>query len=194
MKGIFLDTETNGLDWTRHQILEIAFVLIHLGTGEEIDSYASLVQINETDWAKSDPSSLKYTGITWEDTLQGKPITVIQKEITQMFKTHALRKGEAAFICQNPTFDRIFFSHLIATNLQEQMNLPYNWLDLASMHFALQIKHGTNPNDISLSKDGIASYFRLPPEQKPHRALNGVRHLLACYKQAVGFPLENIRS
>lgn len=188
MKGIFLDTETNGLDWTRHQILEIAFILVNLGTGETIDSYSSLVQVSETDWAKSDPVSLKFTGITWKDTLQGKPTTTIQKEITQMFKTHNIRKGKAVFICQNPTFDRLFFANILSVELQDRLDLPYNWLDLASMYFAEQIKSGINPDNISLSKDSIATFFGLPREEKPHRALQGVRHLLACYEQVLGFP------
>lgn len=188
MKGIFLDTETNGLDWTRHQILEIAFIIVNLATGEEIDSYASLIQLSEVDWARSDPASLKFTGITWEDTQQGNPIQVIQKEITQIFKVHNIRKGKAAFICQNPAFDRLFFANILSTELQEQLDLPYNWLDLASMFFAKQVERGVNPSDISLSKDAIASFYKLRPEAKPHRALAGVKHLLACYEKVIGFP------
>jgi DNA polymerase-3 subunit epsilon/oligoribonuclease len=36
--------------------------------------------------------------------------------------------------------------------------------------------------EMSLSKDAIAARLGLPPEEKPHRALNGVAHLLACYR------------
>jgi DNA polymerase-3 subunit epsilon/oligoribonuclease len=43
------------------------------------------------------------------------------------------------------------------------------------------------PWETGLSKDKIASAFKLPSEEKPHRAMNGVNHLIVCYKAVVGF-------
>jgi len=37
------------------------------------------------------------------------------------------------------------------------------------------------PVEISLSKDEIAKRYQLPPEKRPHRAKNGVDHLIVCY-------------
>lgn len=39
----------------------------------------------------------------------------------------------------------------------------------------------------SLSKDAIAATYGLLPEQKPHRAMRGVEHLIMCYAQVVGW-------
>ncbi len=51
--------------------------------------------------------------------------------------------------------------------------------------FSRQANH-QNINYLELSKDKIAKFYNLPPEEKPHRALRGVEHLIECYKAAVG--------
>ena len=40
---------------------------------------------------------------------------------------------------------------------------------------------------MNLSKNAIAQRFQLPIEETPHSALNGVNHLLLCYRTVVGF-------
>jgi len=188
VKGVFLDTETNGLNWTKHTILEIAFRILELSSGEELAQYSSFIHIEEGAWKKSSPASLKFTGIQWEEVKDAPQKETVKKEIIKIFKTHKIKRGEAVFICQNPTFDRIFFSHLIETELQERYCIPYNWLDLASMFWAKQVASKTPLHLIELSKDKIAKLYNIPPEAMPHKALNGVDHLIACYEKVVGFP------
>jgi len=188
MKGIFLDTETNGLDWTKHQVLEIAIILVDLSNGKKIDEYASLIQISTHNWSKSDPESLKFTGITFDEVQMGKPKKLVQQELLHFFQSNGLKRGKALFICQNPSFDRIFFNSLIEVATQESLYFPYNWLDLASMFWCNQVKKGYPIDQIGLSKDRIAHFFKIGPEKKPHRALAGVSHLIECYEKVVGFP------
>ncbi|PCI92411.1 hypothetical protein COB11_07425, partial [Candidatus Aerophobetes bacterium] len=45
MLGIFLDTEASGLDAKKHKILEVAFKIVDLSTGEVQDNYESLGQL-----------------------------------------------------------------------------------------------------------------------------------------------------
>ena len=52
-------------------------------------------------------------------------------------------------------------------------------------------KEGPLPWEIGFSKDLIAQHHNLPSEEKPHRAMNGVNHLLLCYQAVVGFPANN---
>ena len=188
MKGIFLDTETNGLDWERHSILEIAFVICDLNSGKRIETFSSLIKPTEDEWARGDPISLEFTGITKSEVERGLEKARAQKEIITIFKSHGIERGSSLFICQNPAFDRLFFSKLIPVTLQENILLPYNWLDLASMYWAKQIEEGADLDQIGLSKDRIARHYKVPPEARPHRALNGVEHLLLCYERVVGFP------
>jgi DNA polymerase-3 subunit epsilon/oligoribonuclease len=109
--------------------------------------------------------------------------------LVQRNKVH---RKTAVFICQNPSFDRIFFSQLISPEIQEKFNWPYYWLDFASMYWAEAIRVGKQkeeklPWNTGFSKDKIASEYNLPPETNPHRAMNGVDHLLLCYKHVIGF-------
>lgn len=193
MLGIFLDTETNGLNARKHKVLEIAFQIIDIETKEKKDEYQSIVFQSFDDWQNSDLNSLQVNGFSWEEISFGKQNTIVGKEIIDCFQKHSIKRGEAVFICQNPSFDRAFFSQLIEPEEQEKMQWPYHWLDLASMYWALSIKEGQEkkamyPWETGYSKDKIAKTYSLASEKKPHRAFNGVEHLILCYEAVVGFP------
>ncbi len=193
MLGIFLDSETNGLNFQKHRIVEIAFKIVDILTGQVKDSYESLVCVTQEEWAKSDPASLKVNGFTWEEASKGLPPSMVGTQIQEMFAKNKIKRGEAVFICQNPSFDRVFFSQLIDADIQESLLWPYHWLDLASMYWGKTIKEGSTgtgnyPWETGYSKDKIAIANSLPKEGQPHRAMNGVDHLILCYKAVVGFP------
>ena len=183
MKGIFLDTETSGLNPRRHAILEIALRILDMKEGKELDVYQSVVKQSKEVFINSDPASLEYNGFTLNRIEYGRSIEVITDDIFDIFEKHAIQRGEAIFICQNPSFDKAFFSQLIDIDIQEKLNWPYHWLDLASMFWAKT----PSPWTQGLTKDEIATHYKLPKERKPHSALGGVDHLIACYKSVVGF-------
>ncbi len=191
--GVFLDTETNGLNPQVHKILEIACKIVDLLSGEEKESFQTIVAQPIAAWEKSDQESLRINGFTWEEMAQGMTPRQASQQIIDLFTLSGVRRKKAVFICQNPSFDRVFFSQLIDADTQELLSWPYHWLDLASMHWALTMEKAKKnqspfPWETGFSKDSIASYYRLPGESKPHRAMNGVNHLLLCYEAAVGFP------
>jgi DNA polymerase-3 subunit epsilon/oligoribonuclease len=191
--GIFLDTETNGLNSQIHKIIEIAFKIVDLSTGGLIEEYQSLVAQSFEAWEKSDQESLRINGFTWNEVASGRTPRNISQTIIDIFTRCGIKRKKAVFICQNPSFDRIFFSQLIDPDTQELLMWPYHWLDLASMYWALSMEQaklhrGPLPWETGLSKDSIASHYKLPGESKPHRAMNGVAHLLLCYENIVGFP------
>lgn len=190
MLGIFLDTETNGLNPHRHSLLELAFKVIDVSTSQQKASYTSIIKQAPEVWKKSDPDSLKINGFTWDQILQGQESHLVAEEIIACFTELQISRYSAVFICQNPSFDRAFFSQLIDPDIQESLNWPYHWLDLASMYWAIKIqtKKPPFPWNTGVSKDRIASVYELAPEDKPHRAMNGVNHLLLCYEAIVGFP------
>lgn len=194
MKGIFFDTETNGLNPRVHSLLDIAFLLVDLVSGKVLCRFETLLLPSEDAWKRGDPASLAINGITWESLQQnGRPPKEVAQEISSLFAQHGLQRKKAVFLCQNPSFDRAFFGGLIPPEEQERLLWPYHWLDLASMHWALSIekmkkKEGPPPWEIGLSKDSIAAHYHLPEEKKPHRALNGAEHLFLCYERVVGFP------
>jgi oligoribonuclease len=191
--GIFLDTETNGLNPFTHKPIEIAFKILNIESGECIDSFESLLFQTYEEWQGSDPESLQVNGFDWEQISYGKPLPVVSQEIQNCFTKCAIQRHKAVFICQNPSFDRAFFAQIVPVEIQEREKWPYHWLDLASMHWAVGLDRKKKqpslpyPWEQGLSKDKIAQAYKLPPEKSPHRAMNGVDHLIACYKAVVGF-------
>jgi DNA polymerase-3 subunit epsilon/oligoribonuclease len=194
VQGIFLDLESNGLDFRRHRVLEIAFKVINLMTGEEEGAYSSMVALSDEQWLQSDAQSLSVNGFTWALSLQGKELPQVSFEVQKTLVEARVRRGQSVFICQNPSFDRPFFSQIVDVYTQERLHWPYHWLDLASMYWALQLKQSKEldlrelPSMQSLSKDNIASACQLPKEECPHRAMQGVNHLILCYEALVGWP------
>lgn len=193
MIGVFLDTETNGLNSQIHKIVEIAFQIVDLKTGRLLDEYQSLITQPIEAWEKSDQESLRINGFTWQEVSKGKTARNVSQQIIDIFTRLGIRRKKAVFICQNPSFDRVFFSQLIDPDTQELLSWPYHWLDLASMYWALAMNKakqnlGPLPWETGLSKDLIASQHALPGEEKPHRAMNGVKHLILCYQSVVGYP------
>lgn len=190
MYAVFLDSETNGLNPLKHSILEIAYKIVDVRSGEVIESYESVIAQPKVVWEKSDPSSLEVNGFTWDEVRLGRDPKEVAGAIITSFARGHVRRGEAVFICQNPSFDRAFFSQLIDPDLQEALGWPYHWLDLASMYWAKRMHSSPKPFETGVSKDKIAKVYGLPIETKPHRAMNGVDHLLACYDAVVGLRSE----
>jgi oligoribonuclease len=187
--GIFLDSETNSLyPWKGGRLLEIAFQVYNLITNKLIVEYSTVVKQPFDVWKCSQTGALECNGMTWEKVQKGKDEIVVSLEIKEIFAKYNLVRGKAIFICQNPNFDRAFFDQLIPRQDQTQNKIPYHWFDLSSMHFTrmmLQIRLKKKPPkvlyDAQFSKDIIGKYYGTKPEEKPHGALNGVKHLKKVY-------------
>ena len=191
-RAIILDTETTGLDASKAQIVEIAFKVVNTNSGECLASFQSVVALSEKEWNEADPGALKVNGFTWADIqTRGRPRSDIAVDICSLFSQFKLSPQTAFFLCQNPAFDKAFFSHLCPPSVQKSCRFPYYWLDFASMNWALTVKDVVAgkllPFRIPFSKDGIAQHKGLPLEEFPHKAMNGVDHLLLLFTKIVGF-------
>lgn len=189
---IILDTETTGLDTSKAQVVEIAFKVVDVGSGACLESFQSVVTLSKEEWARADPAALKINGFTWNDVqTQGRPRSDIAVNICSLFSKLKLTPQSAFFLCQNPSFDKAFFSQICPPSVQKSCGFPYYWLDFASMNWALMAKEivlGKRlPFRIPFSKDGIAQSSGLPAENRPHRAMNGVDHLLLLFSKIIGF-------
>ncbi|MGR3951854.1 MAG: 3'-5' exonuclease [Chlamydia sp.] len=188
--GIFLDIETNGLDPFQHDPLEIAFIIQNLTTGKRYVSYQAKIICSEKAWSNRDPNSILVNGFSMDDFVLAKSLENVGAEIISIFDEAKIQRGASVFICQNPSFDRPFFSKIISPYTQEQKKWPYHWLDLASMYWARYLAHDANfhaKGMLALSKDSIAKRFNLSEEPYPHKAMNGVTHLIECYEKVVGY-------
>jgi len=191
MLAIFLDMETTGLDPQKHRAIDLAFKIINLSGGCLVKEFQSLIRQPEEAWELRDPSSIEINGYTWDEILKGEDPLSVGVSIINTFNEAGVQRGKAVFICQNPGFDRAFFNQLVDVYTQERLNWPYHWLDFASMYWAFLLNkhhnmHTSFPESINLSKNEIAKAFNLPPEATPHRAINGVNHLIQCYQVVLG--------
>lgn len=191
MLGIFLDVETTGLDASKHRVIELAFQIYHMPTGSKRAMGHYLIKQPREVWDLSDPVSLEVNGFTYGDLTDGITEQEAAASIKALFIQLGIERGKAVFICQNPAFDKVFFAQLISIYTQEELRWPYHWLDFASMYWTLKtrklIQEGLQwPEKLSVSKDVIAEEYQLPKETQPHRAMNGVEHLINCYRHVVG--------
>jgi oligoribonuclease len=194
MLGIFLDTETTGLHSRRHCPIDIALKVLDLSSGKILGATQHVIRPTPEQWEQRDPISMGINGLTWEEVAKGNDADIVGKEIISFFSNLHIQRTNAVFICQNPSFDRAFFNHLVDVYVQELLNWPYHWLDLASMYWMARVQQAKGagaslPDKLSFSKDEIAKYYHLPTETSPHRAAAGVDHLILCYQavmQAAG--------
>ncbi|MEM1282292.1 MAG: 3'-5' exonuclease [Chlamydiota bacterium] len=196
MLAIFLDIETTGLDPQVHRTVDLAFRVVDLNTYEIIESYQSIVKQPYEEWLNHDPVSLKINGYTWDMINQGLPPETVKEQVIEIFSDLKIVRGNSVFICQNPAFDRVFLTQLIPIPKQEELKWPYHWLDLASMYWALLLKQCNTeqkafPSNMTLSKNEIAERFGIPPESSPHKAMNGVDHLMACYEAVLNVKFQS---
>ena len=181
MLAVFLDIETTGLDPKVHCPVAIAFKIVDLSSGKTLATFQKEIAISQVEWQRRDPESIAINGYTWQEVQQGEVLQSVQKEMVALFAQHGIVRGQAVYICQNPSFDRMFLTYIIPVTQQEELQWPYHWLDLASMYWALTAVGGDTKPQL-LSKNAIAKVYGLPPEKYPHRAINGVDHLIACYQ------------
>lgn len=194
MKAVFVDIETTGLDFISHVPLDVAVAIVDLNTHDEMHTYTSCITCDAKHWEWADPKALAVNGYSKDNfPLEAKPAWQVGSEIEKFLIKHEVVKGRAFFICQNPAFDRPFFLQLLSQYQMNEHNMPYHWLDLASMYWikyygsfwpipSLDSHYKDLFYEISLSKDSIAASFGIAPEPKPHKALNGVEHLIKCYE------------
>lgn len=190
MYAIFLDIETTGLDPYQHQPVDLAFQVFNLENEVVEKEYQEIIFLPKEVWDRHDPVSIKINGYSYEMLEKGKEKALVCQEVIQLLTDFGIERGKSFFICQNPAFDRAFFNHIVPVYTQEELSWPYHWLDLASMYWMLFYQEGRAlgaelPKEINLSKNHIGKRFGIPEESVPHRAINGVEHLIQCYKAVI---------
>lgn len=168
---IVLDIETTGLDPKRHSIIEVGAIDFHNPT----NYFNEKCQI----WigAEVDITALEINGFTLKDIQDQKIIT--QEELLLNFKNWTDSIEDKTIAGQNVDFD---ISFLIESTKRIGQN--FNWgkrkVDQHSIVYAHYLKRNIKPpvkDRISnLDSDAIMNYVGLPPEPRPHRALNGAKY------------------
>ena len=168
---IVVDTETTGLDPKRHSIIEIG--AIDFNNPKNYFNGECQLWIG----AEVDLTALELNGFTLTEIQDKKILT--QEELISNFKIWTDPIEDRTIAGQNVDFD---ISFLIESTRRIGQN--FNWgerkIDQHSIAYAHYLKRTIKPplkGGISnLDSDTIMNYAGLPPEPKPHRALNGARY------------------
>ncbi len=175
---IVIDVETSGTNPTKHSILSIG----------AIDSLHPEEQFYEEcrmwDGAHIDERALEVNGFSREEiTLQSKQS---EGELIAQFLRWIELREEITPAGQTPLFDLGFIQNA-AGRAGENYNLPHRSIDLHSITFAHMIRRGIIPpvfnKRTDLNSDKIMDYVGIPPEPRPHKAINGALWELEAFSR-----------
>jgi len=165
---VFLDLETTGLDLTKHEIIEVGFIVTtpRLKVIEELEMKIKPERIQD-----ADPVSLKishYNEDDWRDSISLKEAIKIISEKTK----------DCILIGQNVAFDSGFLDVAFSKmGIQNSMN--YHKLDTISIAWT---KLHKNRKVKSFSLREMCLYFGIKNE-KAHTALSDARATFEVYKK-----------
>lgn len=168
---IVLDIETTGLDPRRHSIVEIGAI--------DFNSPGNFFSERCSVWegAEIDLRALEINGLSVED-IHYKTI-LSQKEIISNFIGWLDGIEDKTIAGQNVDFDIDFFNESSA-RCGLTFRLGKRKVDQHAIVFAHLMKRNIKPplkeGFSVVNSDFIMKYAGIPPEPKPHRAINGARY------------------
>ena len=98
MLGVFVDTETTGLDPFLHVPIEIAIVVVDLATGVEIGSYETLLLVSDEEWRSQDVNSSLIHGISRERLTKGLSRFAAAIDIERLLVSLQITNDQSFFI------------------------------------------------------------------------------------------------
>jgi DNA polymerase III epsilon subunit-like protein len=167
---IVLDVETTGTDPHLSGILSIG--AIDFNNPE--DTFYNECRV--WDGAHVIQEALDLNGFTKEQI--GDPKKKSDKEITEEFFKWLERKEDHTIAGLHPSFDMGFIQH---TCLRNSLNYPLarRSIDQHSILYFHMLRRGLTPplrkNRSDIDSTFISTYVGIPPEPKPHIALNGAK-------------------
>ncbi len=168
---IVLDIETTGTDPRLHSIVEVGAIDFDC-PGNYFNSRCQIWEGAETDFR-----ALEINGLTLNEIQDEKILT--QVDLISGFITWIDQIEDKTIAGQNVDFD-IDFLNESAARCGLDFSLGKRKVDQHSVVYAHFLKRNIKPplkdGFSDLNSDLIMDYVGLPPEPKPHRAINGARY------------------
>jgi len=168
---IVLDIETTGTDPKRHSIVEVGAI--------DFDCPDNYFNKRCRIWTGAEivPGAMEINGLTLEEIQDIKLPT--QKELISLFIAWMDKIEDRTVAGQNVDFD-INFLNESSARCGFNFRLGKRKVDQHSIVYAHYLKRNIIPplkdGSSDLKSDLIMNYVGLPPEPKPHRAINGARY------------------
>jgi len=161
---LFIDLEMTGLDIEKHEIVEIAALLVDSNTYEVKGEYHSKVKPKHFDTADPDiHKMLDYSEALWKD---AKPIAQVLQELAEF-------APNSHFVGYNSAADRMFLEQAYLRE-GKQLNkfFDYHLLDVYSLAF-IYFKDKAAPERLRLRM--VATELGVNVPEGKHNALDDVR-------------------
>ncbi len=170
-KLVFIDLETTGTSPWKHEIIEIAYLIVNqkdLAIEEEYTAKTKPLHIETAD--KEAIDLVGYNEEEWKDAL---PLEEPLSKLAQSGK-HGIAVGQV-----------IHFDLMFLQKAYEDMNEPYpfiyHYLDTVGLAY---MKLRDNPPE-SFSLGSLMRRFDIPPRTRAHRAMDDIRATYELFKRIV---------
>jgi len=169
MNICFTDIETTGLDFRKHEIIEIGAVLFHAETGNILKTFNEKVMPKSIELG--DSKAMSINGFSFNDWIRSITLEEAMKKY-QEFSEGSM------FAAHNMIFDYSFLDEA-----SEKTNVPLIFgrhkIDLPSLAWA----KGLFSEIPIMSLKNLCLYFEIEPEPAIHRALTGAMKGYEVYKK-----------
>jgi DNA polymerase-3 subunit epsilon len=166
---VFIDLETTGVDMEKHEITEIACLVVDPKTLKIKKRFERKIMPEHLE--RADPEALKITGFSkrvWKK--EAKPLEKVLKDLNQL-------TPKGMFIGWNISFDRPFLEKAIREKGVE-LNYDYHWLDVSMLVYE-KLFFDKKPKRLKLT---AACKVLGVPRGKAHTAMADVKATLEVYR------------
>lgn len=167
---LMLDIEATGIDVTKHEIIQLAAVLLDKKTLREKKSFNTFVKPKR--WAKRDPEAMAVTNITWSQLKDAPSLKKVMHDFGKIFGKNLIPTTYGG------NLDIIF---LPAAFRNSGMKYPYdhhtfNMWPLCYTFMAKKKQLKNRKRFVGFSLEDIGDYLKVPHIQGRHDALVDCRY------------------
>lgn len=169
---LVLDIESTGIDVTKHEIIQIAGVLIDKKTLKEKKSFSSYVKPKK--WKQRSPEAMAVNHITWDQLKDAPDIKTVLKKFVNVFGKDVIPTTYGG------NLDIIF---LPAAFRNSKMKYPFDYhtFNMWPLFYTYMGSHNQLKNRkrfVGFSLEDIGDYLKVPRSPDRHDALAD------CYYEA----------
>lgn len=176
---LLIDTEFSGFDIQKHDLLQIAAVLLDSKTLKEKKSFNAYIKPRH--WKTRDRASMAVNGITWEMVKDAEPLPEVIKKFTKHFPHDVI---QAFYVGYN---DKRW---LLEAYKVAKIPWPfdYHYLELWGLFYpfmALQKQLNSKKDFAGFGLESMMKYLKIKPEGQLHDALTDCRIEAEVFRKVI---------
>jgi DNA polymerase III epsilon subunit-like protein len=176
---LILDIEATGTDVTRHEMIQLAAVLLDKKTLKEKAFFNSYIKPEH--WKNRMPEAMKVNGISWEQVKDAPSMRSVLQKFTKQFGTHVLPTTYGG------NLDIVF---LPAAYRQAKLKFPFdyhtfNFWALCYTYMAKRKKLTNKKRFAGFRLEEVAKDLKVPVPESRHDALVDCRFEAAVLRKLV---------